>query len=182
MKPIIFSTPMVQAILAGQKTQTRRVVKPQPDGDYVKQWIDLFEPPYKPGDRLWVKEAWSVWEHRPDDLPIRYRADYRNDYKAKWQSPMFMPRRYSRITLEITNVRCERLQEMTEADAVAEGLKVSAAGHYYNYHNKRPHTDFGCPIESFESLWDSINAKRGYGWETNPWVWVLEFRVGSGRQ
>jgi len=166
--PIIFSAKSVRAILAGQKTQTRRVVKLRatdgkcsrncsgidlslawPDrgiggGGYLKipcrdgatQRVDC---PYGGvGDRLWVKEAW------------------RN------RSPIFMPRKFSRLTLLIVAVRCEQLQEITMADARAEGA--------------RPGTKYETFRSAYQRQWDAINSRRGYGWDTNPLVWVIEFR------
>ena len=167
-RPIIMTAESVRAILDGKKTQTRRVVKPQPDGDHVEQWIDLFEPPYKPGDRLWVREAWCIrvsvekaWCSYKADFPEHTLAEMaqrcRNFGKGTgWKSPMLMPRRLSRITLEVTGLQCERLQRISAADAIAEGYE-----------------SIGCYVDD----WDKLNAKRGYGWDANPWVWVVEFKV-----
>lgn len=187
MKPIIFSTEMVRAILDGRKTQTRRVIKPQPDNvtegktpmgaDYMAWYngavanpllnvggcSDLW-PPYRPGQILWVRETWGI--------PIRmageiiYRADYA-DKKApladgeKWRPSIHMPREAARIFLRVIDVRVERLQEITEEDARAEGCDANIPD--------------GVSIIWFYEIWNRLNARRGYGWDVNPWVWVIEF-------
>ena len=196
--PIIFGTESVKAILEGRKTQTRRVIKPQPiNADYWTFHQDtpfngafypntdnalpkLLKCPYgQVGDRLWVKETWVTNPIFPltklrgkEDLPyIIYKADKTqwNDYK--WRSSLFMPRWASRITLEITGLRVERLQEITEEDCLAEG--IPERGTIFMHPTAR-----GIPlIHAYANLWDSLNAKRGYGWETNPWVWVIEFKI-----
>jgi len=158
----------------------------------------------QPGDRLWVKETWQPEGYgRTADVGIKYKADsgYRVFPVAKipdsWAypkasthgnvSPLFMPRWASRITLELTDVRVERLQDISEADARAEGVEPNWCGDLKGW-NPEEHgwIDYlqtcedsdGCGTakDSFESLWQSINAKRGYGWDKNPWVWVLSFK------
>lgn len=186
-RPIIFSGPMVRAILAGRKTQTRRVMSPQPvQADNLFHWhktawdiggalvsdsapVD-FCPYGQPGDRLWVRETWCLTA-APCTL---YRADDKRDQQywslLKWKPSIFMPRRASRLTLEIVAVRVERLQDITEDDAVAEGCQ--------------PWMKNGQMVDTaasdFVHLWSDINEKRGYSWESNPWVWVIEFRNLSG--
>jgi hypothetical protein len=140
-----------------------------------------------PGDRLWVRETWARNENQLSDERmdrcVIYRANGNgraadNGTEKPWHSPMHMPRWASRITLEITGVRVERLQEISEHDAEAEGVSVS---HYYC---EVPTAELDgvhrCdPVGKFRELWDSINGKRGggaYAWERNPWVWVVEFR------
>lgn len=150
-RPIIFSAPMVRAILSGAKTQTRRVVKrysadcigwfddgdglwaqrfidPSSGSPYLKSWRDRC--PYgQPGGRLWVRETWGAWPHAMGGVQretLRYRADgeYQNEHGAwRWRSPVSMPRWASRITLEITGVRVEALLDISVADAVAEGVR-----------------------------------------------------------
>jgi len=192
-KPILFSGPMVKAILGGQKRQTRRVIKPQPIKELWGNWIysksarnvyatdswmsaggmrvqlPKYCPYGQPGDRLWVRETWNSsqligWKpsELPHTVPIYYRAD---DPEAMpiWRPSIFMPRWASRITLEITGVGVERVQEISEEDAKAEG--ISAPGYPDVAH------------EMFAELWDTINAKRGFGWEKNPWVWVITFKA-----
>jgi hypothetical protein len=202
MKPIIFSTPMVQAILDGKKTQTRRVIKPQPDGEikanipyefYGTKTERIFTDtkaylaPCSVGDILWVRETWCTHEDMADVFENQLRPGYY--YKAneigkewvndreivKWRPSIHMPREAARIFLRATNVRVERLQEITEEDAIAEGV-----GDPYDYQSPeyydQPHMR-GLEINksAFAGLWDSLNEKRGYGWRTNPWIWVIEF-------
>ena len=169
-RPILFNGKMVQSILDGRKTQTRRVIKPQP----VSNPFPLQRCPYGvPIDLLWVQETWVKW-----DAGIAYLADCLNrhgvesedskrcrlDYGVIWKPSIHMPRWASRITLRVTDVRVERVQEISEADAQAEG--VSAWHDTNNGTVYRP---------EFRTLWDSINAARGFGWDANPWVWVVEF-------
>jgi len=176
--PIIFNTETVKAILDGRKTQTRRVIKPQPLLEYkgLKMQFHRKCPYGQVGDRLWVRETWAVAPTlnttKPSDLlkkydiiPITYRATYPNESHYMWRPSIFMPRWASRITLEIIGVRVEQLQEITDEDALAEGV----------YGDETPY-DQATPSMCFEALWDSLNAKRGYGWDKNPWVWVLEFK------
>ena len=167
-RPILFSAPMVRAILDGSKTQTRRVIKPQPSYPNMCEsslWF-THRPrcPYgQPGDRLWVRETQAKFH------PAVYMADVEEGLYPSylWTPSTHMPRAASRITLEITGVRVERVQDITEADAMAEGADptlVDPDG------GSQPH------VEGFTLLWDSINAPRGFGWDTNPFVWSLEFR------
>ncbi len=177
--PILFSAAMVKAILEGRKTQTRRVIKPQPIHNIKhREYIAVIDGskkqcPYgQPGDRLWVRETWQLSEEagmyypetgRLPDTLCEYAADY-SEVERKdggpWKPSIFMPRWASRITLEVVKVRVERLQDMSYEDAVAEGID-----HIYPQGRLQ-----------FRMLWDSINAKRGYGWDVNPWVWVVEFK------
>lgn len=212
-KPILFSGEMVRAILEGRKTQTRRVVKPQPHKDanvcllrdgVLQTYEDrasgrrhIFEEgqgvkcPYgRPGDLLWVRETWAtteVWDNvKPSNLPIKgvpiwYCDDDFDEYKKR--PSIFMPRWASRITLRVTDVRVERIQDISEADAVAEGLESFTYNYGRNVSTARMYRvsgdEGGYPTarEAFENLWDSINARRGYGWDVNPWVWVVTFEV-----
>lgn len=208
-RPISFSGPMVCAILEGRKTQTRRVLKPQPVKrgmrlvwENIKTFLSVpfgetkgfldsmvrYSPYGHTGDRLWVRESFAVvpWvtSDGADEERVIYEADnpgtdifdpYCGD---KWSPVIFMPRRVSRIILEITEVRVERLQEISEDDAVAEGITrpscigLSAcgggcdaceAGASYTAH--------------FCNLWESLNVRRpGCAWSDNPWVWVISFK------
>ena len=183
--PILFSTEMVKAILEGRKTMTRRIIKPQPvmvNGYY--RWqpkagydinlehlnINLTNklcPCGQVGDRLWVRETWADGMNVP--VLIIYKADKAwTDVKIKWRPSIFMPRWASRITLEITDIRVERVQEITEEDAKAEGTTPSIVGSDREYLKYRA---------GFMTLWDKLNAKRGYSWESNCWVWVVSFKV-----
>ena len=147
-RPILFSAPMVRAILDGRKTMTRRILTER-HGEYC---------PYgHPGDFLWVRE--TFYNSRMDNsMPTHYRADNQDeDFQLIWNPSIFMPRWASRILLEITAVRVERLQKISEDDARAEGVSPETVG-------------------PFSELWDSINRKPGRTWADNPFVWVIEFK------
>lgn len=179
-RPILFSGPMVRALLAGTKTQTRRIVKryevragmPQPEWDSLLRLC-----PYgQPGDRLWVREAWA--EVRPRGIPwpatmtVYREADNRTDYGGPWKPSIHMPRRASRLTLEITGVRVERLQDISEADALAEGIVQLKDGGFGLPAGEHYHC--ADPRQSYLSLWEAINGPGSVG--ANPWVWVVEFK------
>ena len=160
-KPILFSGEMVRAILDGRKTQTRRVItekwqqceSPEDQPQTFVSWC-----PYgQPGDRLWVKETFAMAIPAGASIHAERKPVYRADGEVvpKWKPSIFMPRWASRITLEIVNVRVERLQGIGGTDAFAEG---------------------GFTVTQFIELWNSINASRGYGWDANPWVWIIEFK------
>jgi hypothetical protein len=201
-RPILFSAPMVRAILNGSKTQTRRVVKgiditpgnlPNTatfvrDTGKADEYLfgsncpveELADPfagigalcPYgQPGDRLWVREAFAgsladAYEYRADN------RDY-GGVTPRWTPSIHMPRRASRILLEIVSVRVERLQAITEADAKAEGVEKWPDGYDYKAYGKHAGR-FTDARSSFASLWKSINGPES--WEGNPWVWVVEFK------
>lgn len=186
-RPILFSGPMVRAILDGRKTQTRRPYNPKAgfpreDGEVTPTtadaWTDYGPCPIgQPGDRLWVRETWTTTQY---GKPV-YRADSRdrdgyfwpsvaNDPKGVlWKPSIHMPRWASRITLEIVRVSVERVQDITEEGARAEGVTIGEdRSHSFAEHGLpyRPHAD------AFHDLWQSI-----YGtWDANPWVWAVEFR------
>lgn len=141
---------------------------------------------FKPGDRLWVREtwfdswAWSTATGIQVGIPDRYlyRADFNlpdND-KCKWKPSIFMRREACRLTLEITQICVERVQDISEADAEAEGVERYCEG-WRNYTVKDGRVTTA--RAGFKTLWDSINAKRGFGWDVNPWVWALHFKVLS---
>lgn len=174
-RPILFSAPMVRALLEGRKIQTRRVVKLNASGRAEKggrNWhLDdpnaLLACPYgQPGDRLWVRETWL----RTANEEINYRADGGYPEGAAkmlggWRPSIFMPRHASRILLEITAVRVERLQDISASDAVAEGaLNQSAADQFAQVH----------AIDMYRCIWSGINGAES--WDKNPWVWVIEFK------
>ncbi len=191
--PILFSGEMVQAILDGRKTQTRRVINPQSLLDNKTRVTACYECPYGvPGDRLWVRETWRAVELDNGNDGILYKAD--NHFKSiensqaaadlwcdayadrkygnKWRPSIFMPRWASRIALAVTDVRVERLQEISEEDAIAEGLQkeVISVGYQNDSVTLRARP-------KFVYLWDKINSDRGYSFESNPWVWVVGFKV-----
>jgi hypothetical protein len=221
-RPILFSGPMVRAILDGRKTQTRRVDKPQPpecvtlcvmDDSCRVKYVAIRKPlpemvfsdsdwipcPYgKIGDRLWVRETWiSGWPYESGELmqfdedgnelpkKVWYRADGDLDAwfdddecrreKIPWRPSIHMPRWASRIMLEITGVRVERLQSISVSDCISEGIDHGATDEELALIDVTGDGD-DRHKERFASLWDSINAKRGFGWDTNPWVWVIEFK------
>ena len=186
-RPIIFSAPMVRAILEGRKTQTRRALRVQPfarpeandetglfdvyAGDVLSGSIRC---PYgQPGDRIWVRESWqSHIGTFGESILYAYRATD-DDRLGPWRPSIHMPRAASRILLEITDVRVQRLQETSEKDAIAEGIQPFGDG---GYHVEDGRFYMGNALASFEALWDHINADRGFGWDANPWVWAITFR------
>lgn len=229
-RPILFSASMVRAIIAGRKTQTRRIVKkaygnvsketafavcpaaesgwiawfgkPREDiGEFTKKaYQHGFTCPYgAAGDRLWVRETWlpaipgswrpldrgekmfSLWSYDPV-----YRADYplgMDDYDGKWRPSIHMPRKFSRITLEITDVRAERLNDITEGDACAEGAErpILSSGIDPDVPPpfNRVHPMTGPYRDGFRALWNSIHGAGS--WNENPWVWAIAFRKTERR-
>ena len=189
-RPILFNGEMVRAILDGRKTQTRRVVKPQPrfiahthpsvapywrwepcknfSGTFTLRFAREFSTYGAPGDRLWVRETWMP--ETEQGIPtggIIWRASDNKpmpdgDGPLRWKPSIHMPKSASRITLEVTGMQVERVQDISEEDAYAEGIDLAPT---------IPH-----PLVWFRDLWDSINVKRGFGWDANPWVWVVAFR------
>lgn len=226
-RPILMSAPMVRAILAGTKTQTRRVVKlphQNPLGNWEPMRIggqdggrtrdgetipeqgaiwhtrtgDCLSSPYgQPGDRLWVRETgwespirtqkmlregadtWANYYYDADGLTESDHEQFK-EWGFKRRPSFFMPRCFSRLTLEITGVRVERLQEITENDALAEGIERTViGGGWRRYCDDSRQEAAGLPpcetpTQSYLSLWESINGPGS--WEANPWVWVVEFR------
>jgi len=194
-KPILFSAPMVRAILDNRKSVTRRVVKLSKTLDETlteSEWRNYYIKNYAkcpygvPGDRLYVKETFAfITNSSIEDDGLFYRADgdfpsHLEDELCKWKPSIFMPRWASRINLEITNVRVERVQDISNEDAIKEGIqfierdKYSSQDFYgvtiddYNTYAPNAHT-------SFMYLWDLINKKK-HSWKSNPWVWVVEFK------
>lgn len=195
-RPILFSGPMVRAILEGKKTQTRRAVKPQPTvvnkthlGWRREHGLRLNCPYGESGDRLWVRETWALppsydpalhgdLRTKPRCGPVCYREQYSTGRPwpgSKWRPSIHMPRWACRLVLEVTSVRVERLQDISEEDAKAEGATFNEklASKKTNPKSRFQRTRH---IRSFERLWDGLNDKRGYGWDENPWVWVIELK------
>ena len=190
-RPILFSAPMVQAILDGRKTQTRRVFKARNGGvwpnsnDLPGMQQVLRTCPYgQPGHRLWVRETWmdlqgtgieivtgsrERYAYGADTPRGSYGDDQRKCYGLKWRPSIHMPRAASRITLEITSVRVERLQDISEADAQAEG--VTDDGSLVTDLDGK---DRGGTIAAYATLWEVINGVGS--WDDNPWVWVVSFK------
>lgn len=195
-RPILFSAPMVRAILDGTKSQTRRVAREAKHGESLACRYGL------PGDRLWVRETWAFNPCRefgvmkvrsPDDCV--YRADENTAVspgKMLWTPSIHMPRAASRINLEVTGVRVERLQEISDGDSRAEGIEPNWIGPldkgpngyggtgwteevgWMNYMTSADGEPCYTPRESYQSLWESINGAES--WAANPWVWVVEFK------
>lgn len=198
-RPILFSGPMVRALLDGRKTVTRRALKVQPRskadiGSYGPGQPFIRHPdptkrnpecPYgRPGDHLWVRETFFINDFREANVPVDqranvdlvYRADPLPDWEGEeslitWRPSIHMPRWVSRILLEITGVRVERLQSISESQAEAEGVEQDSDG-WFDY--QMPSTQCCSSAgESFRTLWSSINGVES--WRANPWVWVVEF-------
>jgi hypothetical protein len=239
-RPILFSGPMVQAILAGRKTQTRRALKPQPPedtgslivGEHHPTKVDRHGEQYPgapvhgayttdgewavkcrygaPGDRLWVRETFAEkLAHTGKPLGWAYRADgERADYElggGRWTPSIHMPRVACRLELEVTAVRVERLQDISEDDAKAEGCAAKLHGTWWQGYKDvggtigllhqqaegetppdwmiEPHKDIPRPWldrpakDAYKLLWDSINGAGA--WAANPWVWVVEFKSAA---
>lgn len=213
-RPILFSGEMVRAILEGRKTQTRRIINPQPASGVRREVFSktgfsdghgrTLRTPYVPAELLWVRETFVLESSREygsegypppfnDGRPVNwvededwgryweqphYRAtdpvpelayDDTNEPTCRWGSPIHMPRWASRITLEITEVRVQRLQAVSPDDVLAEGMRPNAGGGW------GPEGRLGS-VPGFADLWDSINAKRA-PWSSNPWVWAITFKA-----
>lgn len=208
-RPIIFSGPMVRALLDGTKTQTRRIIKPQPDPDGLAReiaggWFDTSGRKYplaEPGDRLYVREThWRLgrwmnnglsetgcqkWTFKASHDPtaamfqepqVAFKGRARGEGTERWwkRPAIFMSRPISRLTLEVTGVKVERLQEISEEDARAEGMESRKAGQF------GPAAHIKTYRTGFVYLWNSLNAKRDggiYAWADNPWVIAITFTV-----
>jgi hypothetical protein len=193
-KPILFSTPMVQAILEGRKTQTRRIVKPQP-----KQELDFFGWELHPkklqvafgtgnkvdsfhkfpfgqvGDVLWVRETFGTGKESGKTY-YKANAGNFNMLVDKWKPSIFMPKDAARIWLKITNIKIERLHDISEKDAILEGVEKEFSilfneWRFKDYYNVK--SDWRSAVSSFQSLWANINGINS--WNSNPFVWVIEF-------
>lgn len=200
---MIFNGEMVRAILDGRKTQTRRIMAPQPADDIERGifpnpeaigWKSSlrhkhgsttahFCPYGKPGDRIWVREAFRVHSRATDVATLVYKASERNSWTEqthrvpvavcnkpatpeKWTPSLHMPRWASRILLEITNVRVERLKSISDCDAIREGCSTADM------------KSGDCVADVFARLWASIYGDES--WNSNPWVWVIEFKRVEG--
>lgn len=205
-RPILFSSPMVRAILDGRKTQTRRVMKPQPPAATVEMrlhgdgWLPCWDvahgdigdrrrcPHGHSGDRLWVRETWCpypeestgrIWYRATDERSHdRWRDNSARPHLYNWRPSIHMPRWASRITLRVVSVRAERLQDINETDARAEGAPAIAADDA-----RTVPTDILARLRDlhtpsymlgFASIWMDIYGPGS--WYTNPWVWVIEFK------
>lgn len=192
-KPILFNTAMVQAILDGRKTVTRRAIKPQPTTVHggkkgcvplafyfdCNHWV---KPPYQVGDVLWVRETW--WDQTDRDeygcdtvVGYTYKADFSEEFvkEHRWRPSIHMPKEAARIFLKVTDVRVERLQDITLAGCISEGISDD-----YNATSEKHHealAERAYPV-IFSELWDSTIKNKKlefFGWDANPWVFVYEF-------
>ncbi len=215
IKPILFSTPMVQAILNGTKTQTRRLkgldsFNNNPDcyrydgqsnyddqPPFYRHYLELLhldgtpteqytfvDCEVKKGDILWVRETFEKVKIQNNSVSsTNWLSIYKYNYKAdgnesfiKWKPSIFMPKQACRIWLKVTNVRVERLLDISESDAIAEGINYHFSGMFQENRFKDyldPKSDYRTAYSSFQSLWESINGLDS--WNTNPWVWVYDF-------
>lgn len=194
---MIFNAEMVRAILDGRKTQTRRIVKLQPDEDGLAKvtngpWVDTSERNYRcpfgdVGDRIWVRETWAEAGASAPNLKL-YRANYPEHVPShyenvppaneiRWTPSIHMPRWASRILLEITDVRVERLNAISEHDAQAEGVAKLRGGFWQHYQPGWTQHQLSAR-GSFVTLWKSIYGEES--WNSNPWVWVIEFKRIEG--
>jgi hypothetical protein len=224
-RPIIFSAPMVRALLAGRKTQTRRLIKPQPISPQVREFRHVatvtatgqsvfntmstaghpipampgpphcvtgeYVAPYGKGDRLWVRESWCINgfkstatgpEHcyfaASDEVQAAHDGDgftvFNKDgsERSPWLTPIHMPRWASRLTLTVTDVRVQRLQDITEADARSEGVWRSTSG-MYHFTEHGHGAGYHSAVSAFDTLWTTINGPAS--WPSNPWVVALTF-------
>lgn len=233
---IIMTGESVRAILAGRKTQTRRVidfdrcrrvdkaghevwgadgydvVRTDADRSYYTARVPwttesiakLIVCPWQVGDHLWVREAWQdfcpIWDgywcgcgskemqqerhiivYAADVTPPKYITQTGQEIELRpkrWRSPILMPRWASRLTLEVTELRVQRLQEISEADAMVEGILMAGRSDAFDP-ALGPFDEFDTSVDVFARSWDQLNAKRGYPWESNPWVWAITFKVGA---
>lgn len=222
MKPILFNTEMVKAILEGRKTVTRRVIKPRyRDDEYgwtvcINSYTHLVDdvaytdgegactrsmkPPYQVGDILYIRETWcrgtDIWNCERTSPEYFYKEEFR-DASAKdikWKPSIHMPKEAARIFLKVTDVRVERLQDITEEDAIKEGCEGTPCEHHGYIVGGGMCGCTDCmntgwlepPTLEFMDIWHSTINKKDlddYGWNANPWVWVIEFeRIEKGEQ
>jgi hypothetical protein len=230
-RPILFSAPMIRALLDGRKTQTRRALKPQPDTAKISppfhpeargghHWVFMarddfpeysyatydFNVPFAVGERLWVRE--SVRAVEDDDnfdrhlefladgerIKVADAGDVSSDSFGDWWKlvayhsddpdltggkivpSIFMPRWASRLTLIVTDVRVQRLQEISEQDAISEGIERNGDG-FLGHEGADTAIVTSSATDAYRILWDSLNADRGFGWDANPWVVAVSFTV-----
>lgn len=194
MKSILFNTEMVRAIMDGRKTVTRMAVKPHHlrvlDSPYHRKHPEisdkvllkrLCEPPYLPGNTIYVRETWAVWSRAGGSVPeIHYKADGETLPGVKWRPSIHMPREAARLFLRVTDVRVERLNEITEEQAREEGAEplMLSVDDENTPDDKRTWHEFGSSLPGFICLWNSaikLADRARYGWDADPWVWVIKF-------
>jgi hypothetical protein len=189
-RPILFSGPMVLALLADRKTQTRRLPSephdPFDDFETLAPWM---RPPCEFGDRLWVRETWAPHPNyaaeKPSEMPahpLLYRATASAGVEGQaWRPAIFLPRWGSRLARDVTSVRCERLQSITDEDIIAEGVDRDTLDGLLSHRQQREleeeeEVNGPLPLRAcWAQGWDAINGKRA-PWAWNPWVWRIEFR------
>lgn len=198
-RPILFSAPMVRAILEGRKTVTRRAIKVQPHIDasgnfcvgisnygqdlcgkpVTKHFINGCCPFGQPGDRLWAREAWARIKvaQAPDQEWVVYReGDNRTDYGGPWKPGIHMFRRDSRILLEVIDVRVERLQDISDKEIEAEGIDLDALADGQDRYDMC-HAGSGADGRpTLRTAWRNLWESTGGDWDANPWVWVVSFK------
>lgn len=206
--PILFSTPMVQAILKGKKTQTRRAIKfsiRDSSGNFLNSKYEIIKPPCNPGDILWVRETWCKTEcasctandnpYSEDECDIErggltepcdnglyvYKATDNPPKGYKWHPSIHMPREAARLFLTVNNIRVERLQDISEEDAKAEGVTDPYDYQSPSYYEQLHMRGLKIRKSAFAGLWDSC-YQWPKSWLANPWVWVVEFEVKEVRK
>jgi len=179
MKGILFSEPMFNFVIEGRKTQTRRIVKPQPQGCFVPTkdgyqdgHYHNFDHRYEVGETVYIKEPYSFGLE--DETVYKYSSLEIKGYK--WENKLFMPAKYARYFIEITGVRCERVNEITSEDCLKEGICLvnDPIGMKCYHWDKNSNYAYANPREAYAALFDSINGKGI--WESNPYVWVYSFK------
>lgn len=196
--PILFNDAGIRAILEGRKTRTARIIKPQPTKEHgivfegmalggfgTQSDTEISCPFGEPGDHLWVREAFLQWHNEDEGC---YRPTLRTEYRAdgsfnlsgglKWHPGILMPRRLSRIELEITGIYAKQLQDISEADVLAEGMETSAIRgaqkYFYPERNGKGRWESDA-IYAYSGFWNYVHGQGA--WEKNPWVWVINFKV-----
>lgn len=206
MKSFLFKEHMFNATIAGDKTQTRRIVRTRNDHDHLEfdfinggiaYFYDLqngdaeeVRSPKQTGDICYLKEPYYLNDGKYKDIPPMYAFDWPLEgRKLKYKNKLFMPEKYARYFIKITNIRVEQIQLISRKDAIAEGIELAynaaivtddtftATRLYRSYAKKNSHYTFTNPIESFQTLWESINKKEPNRWEDNPFVWVYEYEM-----
>ena len=207
IKPILFNTEMIRAILDGRKSCTRRILKHDVEAilnsPYHKEHPEVEDeqiisklcmPPYQPGDILYVRETWCALPvneagHMRGHSTYYYRADgdlRPSGWRGKWNPSIHMPKEAARIWLKVTDVRVERLQEITDEQAKREGIQYDECPTGFTWKQETDmHNCYTTPIGAMQALWNSIIKKSDidrYGWDASPWVWVIEFERCESRK
>lgn len=207
IKPILFNAEMIRAILDGRKSCTRRILKHDVEAilnsPYHKEHPEVEDeqiisklcmPPYQPGDILYVRETWCALPvneagHMRGHSTYYYRADgdlRPSGWRGKWNPSIHMPKEAARIWLKVTDVRVERLQEITDEQAKREGIQYDECPTGFTWKQETDmHNCYTTPIGAMQALWNSTIKKSDidrYGWDASPWVWVIEFERCESRK